>query len=75
MQIHYPLLGQRAGRIAHLCTSLCANVLNGLDAGEADSILRYCPRCPSSAQWIHVHARRLGSEAFRTVTGRQLPLA
>ena len=54
-------------------TSLCENVLNGLDAGEAGSILRYCPRCPGSAQWIHVHARRLGSEAFRTVTGRQLP--
>ena len=33
------------------------------------------PALPGSAQWIHVHARRLGSEAFRTVTGRQLPLA
>ena len=40
--------------------------------GQYSAILPALPR--QRGQWIHVHARRLGSKAFRTVTGRQLPL-
>ena len=61
MHIHYPLPGQRGqDRTNHSALRACIEWVGCSRRGQYSAILPALPR--QWGQWIHVHARRLGSE-------------